>query len=173
MAVDGVAEAVALVKSGPAPGDARLVAYVRASNNAGGFDVGRLRAALRRRLPDYMVPSSFVVVEQMPYSQSGKLDRAALAGIAVVESSATGSGNGEPPLPGAETDIALLWQDMLGTPTVSRSARFFELGGDSLLAGRMTARVNDTFGADLPIRLIFEDDRLMSFAAHLDRRDLR
>ncbi|GAB2793894.1 non-ribosomal peptide synthetase [Amycolatopsis magusensis] len=173
VAVDGVAEAVALVKSGPAPGDARLVAYVRASNNAGGFDVGRLRAALRRRLPDYMVPSSFVVVEQMPYSQSGKLDRAALAGIAVVESSATGSGNGEPPLPGAETDIALLWQDMLGTPTVSRSARFFELGGDSLLAGRMTARVNDTFGADLPIRLIFEDDRLMSFAAHLDRRDLR
>jgi acyl-coenzyme A synthetase/AMP-(fatty) acid ligase len=171
VAVDGVADAAALVRTG------RLVAYVRPAT--GDLDVGRLRAALRRRLPDYMVPSSFVVVEQMPRNQSGKLDRAALACVPVpenggvtvpgVRSASSAEVDGEPPRPGAETEVALVWQELLGIPTVHRWARFFELGGDSLLAARMTTRVNERLGVALPIRLIFDDDRLTSFAAHADR----
>ncbi|MEV0681657.1 amino acid adenylation domain-containing protein [Actinosynnema sp. NPDC050436] len=165
-AVDGVAEAAALVVTSP---HTRLVGYLRPVGD-GEVDPGRLRAALRRRLPDYMVPSVFAVVTAMPRTSAGKLDRAALARVPV---HGLDGDDGEPPRPGAETEIAEVWRELLGLTAVTRSARFFDLGGDSLLAARMTTRVNTRLGTDLPIRVVFDDDRLTSLAAHADRKDTR
>ncbi|SDH31195.1 amino acid adenylation domain-containing protein [Lentzea fradiae] len=166
-AVDGVAEAAALVVASAA--GPRLVGYVRHTGD-GPVDPGRLRAALRRTLPDYMVPSAFAAVPAMPRTPSGKLDRAALARVPV---GGPGEDAAEGPRPGTETEIAEVWRELLGLPAIPRSARFFDLGGDSLLAARMTTRVNSRLGTDLPIRVVFEDDRLTSLAAHADRKDTR
>ncbi|MEU1810576.1 amino acid adenylation domain-containing protein [Micromonospora aurantiaca (nom. illeg.)] len=166
-AVPGVAETVALVDGVPGTSTHRLVAFVRPDGEHGALDAAAVRAELRRRLPDYMVPAAFVFLDVMPHTPSGKLDRAALAALPIAGAEGT-AGAGEAPRGRTETAVALVWQGMIGVPRVTRDDRFFELGGDSLLAARMTTRLNDRFGVAVPLRQIFEDDRLAAFARRID-----
>ncbi|MER7009351.1 amino acid adenylation domain-containing protein, partial [Dactylosporangium sp. NPDC000555] len=166
-AVPGVAETVALVDGAPGGAARRLVAFVRPGGEHGALDAAAVRAALRRRLPDYMVPAAFVFLDAMPRTPSGKLDRAALAALPVTAAEGAAA-TGEAPRGATETAVALVWQDMIGLTRVTRDDRFFELGGDSLLAARMTTRVNDRFGVAVPLRQIFDDDRLAAFARRID-----
>ncbi|MFF8955211.1 amino acid adenylation domain-containing protein [Streptomyces sp. NPDC014894] len=168
-----VAEAVVLAVPGHGDRGRRLVAYLRphADHGEGGTESADIRAALRRRLPDYMVPADFVFVPELPRTASGKVDRAALGAVAPEPAPERRPGD-EPPAAGVETEVARIWQELIGVARVGRQDRFFDIGGDSLLAARMTARLNDRFGTAVSLRQIFEDDRLSVFADEIDRAAL-
>ena len=116
------------------------------------LDTGGLRVRLRKQLPDYMVPSSFVRLDTLPLTPSGKVDRRALP-----------APDGRPSVsdyvgPRSSTEQALveIWQDLLKLERVGINDNFFELGGHSLLAMRMMARVRQAFDIELPLRTLFE-----------------
>ncbi|MGM1058012.1 amino acid adenylation domain-containing protein [Saccharothrix sp. Mg75] len=154
---DGVDQAVVVVRE-DRPGDQRLVAYVVTTRQP---EV--LRAYLRERLPDYLVPSAFVVLEGLPLTAAGKLDRAALP---VPEAPpAVGRAARTP----QEQVLCGLFAEVLGVPRVGVDDDFFALGGHSLLATRLVARVRATLGVELGLRLVFEVPTVAGLAAGLDR----
>ncbi len=144
------------------PGDNRLVAYV-VLKDAAASPVD-LRALLERTLPDYMVPSAFVTLKEMPLTPSGKLDRRALPAPQFGSATAYIA-----PSTPAEIRLAGIWKEMLKVERVGAQDSFFELGGHSLLAMRMVARVARELGAHLSIRAIFETPQLASLASAVDR----
>ncbi|WP_044438013.1 non-ribosomal peptide synthetase, partial [Skermanella aerolata] len=129
----GVREALVLALPGPA-GDLRLVAYVATGDGTG--DVTAWRRSLGATLPDYMVPSAFVVIDAFPLTHHGKIDRKALP----APEAATGTGAGEAPATPAELILAAVWSDVLGVPKVGRDDNFFALGGDSILSLQVVSR---------------------------------
>ncbi|MEU6925566.1 amino acid adenylation domain-containing protein [Streptomyces sp. NPDC046631] len=147
-AVPGVAEAAVLVREDH-PGDQRLVAYVGA---AGPLDVSALRDAARMRLPGYMVPSAFTVLDRLPLSANGKVDRKALPAPDIADAPRPVGGRAADG-PG-ERFLCEVFADALGLPEVGPDDDFFLLGGHSLLAARVVGRARDMFPA-LGIRHLF------------------
>jgi len=146
-------------------GDARLVAHVIAP---GGVQERILRAHLSRQLPDYMVPASVVSTDAFPLLSNGKVDRRAL------ESTEFSTAEGvedpdtlEAPESAVERVLAFLWQELLGKPAVSRTDDFFQLGGHSILATQLYARILETLGVKISLRSLFEERKLHSIAASL------
>jgi len=161
----GVREAVVLARETPGrPGDRELVAYLAGE----GLDPAPLREALRSRLPGYMVPSGFVVLDQLPVTPNGKVDRRALMRI---EPERDASGFVAPRTP-TEEALAGLWVDVLDARRtggrVGARDHFFALGGHSLLATRLIAVVRDVFGVELPLRIVFERPTLEEMAHALE-----
>jgi acyl carrier protein len=113
-----------------------------------------------------MVPSAIVVLDSMPLTRSGKIDRSSLppGGAGAGEAPAAF----ESPTPGTEQRLATLWQRMLQVERISRSDDFFRLGGHSLLAMRLIAHVRDEFAVELPLRAIFEQSVLAGLARAVD-----
>jgi amino acid adenylation domain-containing protein len=146
------------------PGDKRLAAYVVPDDVAPA--AAELRAHLRALLPDYMIPSAFVVLEQLPISPNGKVDRRALPVPEVADLHEAAAAPAAPRTP-EEEQLAEIWADILGLPAVGIDDDFFALGGHSLLATQLLARVGRTFGVDLPLRSLFEAPTVASFAAVL------
>ncbi|HKI03227.1 MAG TPA: amino acid adenylation domain-containing protein, partial [Thermoanaerobaculia bacterium] len=153
-----VSEAVVVARENAA-GDPRLVAYVTAET-----DAGVLRAWLAARLPAHMVPASWVLLEEMPRTPNGKVDRKALP----APETETAAIEDDGPLSPAEQAVAEIWCEVLGLPRVSRHGNFFELGGHSLLAVRAASRLRDLAGADLPLRALFEAPTVAAMAARLE-----
>ncbi|BBL77217.1 hypothetical protein MishRS11D_43150 (plasmid) [Methylomagnum ishizawai] len=156
LAQPGVAEAVALLAD--APGGPRLVAYAAGE----GLAVEPLAGALRRELPEAMVPSRIVALDRLPKTPNGKLDRKALpdpewAGREYLA-----------PRTDTERRLAALWQDLLGLERVGRADDFFDLGGHSLLAVRMLSRVRAELGVALPLAAVFEAPDLAGFGQRVD-----
>ncbi|SAI74507.1 D-alanine--D-alanine ligase [Bordetella ansorpii] len=151
----GVAQAAAAVRAGA------LVAYVVAGGDARP-DTAALRRALREALPAYLVPSAIGVLRAIPLTGNGKIDRAALPDI---EDAAAAR-----QAPQGETEMALadLWRDVLQAGPVGRDQTFFSVGGHSLAAMRLQARVRERFGVDLPLRLFFEQATVASLAGEID-----
>ncbi|QRK08658.1 non-ribosomal peptide synthase/polyketide synthase [Archangium violaceum] len=148
------------------PGDKRLVAFVV----LGGAPVpeDELRAWLRKSLPEYMVPAALVPLERMPLSRHGKVDRKALAVLAAnVGSAAT---DGESPRGPVEELLAQLFCQVLGVETVRREDDFFHLGGHSLTATRLVARVRQAFGVELPLVALFTSPTVAGLARELSSR---
>jgi acyl-coenzyme A synthetase/AMP-(fatty) acid ligase/acyl carrier protein len=164
---DGVAEAAAVLIS--RDGTDTITAYVRLREGSPEWDPIAFRASLRRRLPSYMVPGDVVLIGQMPYTQSGKVDRKALAArsMALTAGSRVADGT-QVPQPGTEQAVADVWAEMLGVPEVGRNDRWFDIGGDSLMAARMTRQLTDLFGVSIQVSLIYEEDRLASFATDIE-----
>jgi amino acid adenylation domain-containing protein len=160
-----VAEVAVLVRE-DRPGDPRLVAYLAAGGAAEPSPVP-LRAALRARLPEYMVPGAFVVLPRLPLSPNGKVDRRALSRIApaleVGESAAAASRTP------AEELMAGIWADVLGREKVDLHGNFFDLGGHSLLATRLLSRVRAAFGVELPLKVVFEAPTVAGLAGLAER----
>lgn len=141
------------------PGEKRLVAYaVRAATET--TDATEIRDALRQRLPDYMVPSAVVLLETMPLTHNGKIDRRALA---ATDRERTTREEFVAPRNSIERKLAEIWSELLGIEQVDVNDRFvvsihdhfFDLGGHSLMAVRMFSRVREAFGVELPLNLIF------------------
>ncbi|WP_404955486.1 amino acid adenylation domain-containing protein [Streptomyces sp. 147326] len=145
-ACPGVGQVVVVVRE-DRPGDRRLVGYVVGS----GVDAGEVRALAGRSLPGYMVPAAVVVLDSLPLTPNGKLDRRALP----VPDFAGAEGGRTARTPQEEI-LSGLFAEVLGLPTVGVDDNFFELGGHSLLATRLVSRVRSSFGAEVPIRALFE-----------------
>ncbi|MBL1087673.1 amino acid adenylation domain-containing protein, partial [Streptomyces actinomycinicus] len=156
----GVAEAAVVVRPEEA-GDSRLVAYVVAREEAVRADV--VRAFMRERLPEYMVPAVVVLLDRMPLTANGKLDRTALP-----EPEFSGPVSGREARTPQEQLVCDLFAQVLGLPRVGVDDGFFDLGGHSLLATRLIARIRATFGVELELRALFEGPTPAAVAALLD-----
>ncbi|MFE2035091.1 amino acid adenylation domain-containing protein [Streptomyces scopuliridis] len=177
LTVPGVAQAVVAAvpddagHSGGATGDARLVGYVvpargepAAVGDPGAFSA-RLREHLRERLPGHLVPALFVLLETLPLTANGKLDRAALPAPAPA---APVRAAGSPRTP-QERRLASLYAELLGTGRVGPEDSFFDLGGDSLRATRLVSAVRERFRVELDVRDVFAYPTVADLAAHLWR----
>ncbi|MEO5816461.1 MAG: amino acid adenylation domain-containing protein [Gemmatimonadaceae bacterium] len=151
MADSSVAKAVAVVRE-VAPGDSRLIAYVARVPGAE-VDPAGLRARARKALPQYMLPSAIVVLDALPLTQNGKIDRKALP-EPVLDQIEEGYVAPDGPV---EEVVAGVWSEILSRARLSRDANFFEAGGHSLLATRTIARVNSILRSRVAIRSFFED----------------
>jgi amino acid adenylation domain-containing protein len=142
--------------------DQRLVAYVVARTPPGP-GVGSLRRQLATRLPDYMIPSIFVVLDALPHLPNGKLSRRDLPAPSV----------GRPslevpfaaPEPGLEADIAAIWHEVLGLDVIGRDDDFLDLGGDSLGAARIVLRVRDRFALPVSVRAVWSAPTIRRMAS--------
>jgi amino acid adenylation domain-containing protein len=158
LAHPGVREAVAVVRE-DSPGDRRLVAYVSAAERTEPSEVeaapepSALRAFVKERLPEYMVPSAIVVLDTMPLAPGGKLDRKALP---APEARAELRPSYEAPRHELEQQVADLWAELLRVDKVGIHDNFFELGGHSLLATQLVARVRSAFNVELSLRKLYE-----------------
>ncbi|TFF49900.1 non-ribosomal peptide synthetase [Pseudomonas putida] len=126
--------------------------------------LAQLRADLRSRLPDYMVPAHLMWLPELPLSPNGKLDRKALPQPDLAQLQV----RYVPPYSDTECKVAAIWADVLRIKQVGLDDNFFELGGHSLLAAQALSRINSQLGIDMPIRLIFETPVLRAFAQALE-----
>jgi len=152
-ALPGVVHAAARAWPDPS-GERALAGYV-----TGEGDVAQWREMLAETLPDYMIPTRFVVLEAMPLTPNGKVDRKALP-----EPGAPVAGIYVPPETADEIRLALIWSDVLKVEQVSRFDDFFDLGGHSLLIARLIRRVEADYGLRLPMGALFRAPRLADMA---------
>jgi amino acid adenylation domain-containing protein len=143
-------------------GGARLAAYV--VSEASEASPSSLRAALSARLPEAMVPTAFVLLDALPRTPNGKVDRRALP----APDPAAGEDEWVEPSTDTERRVADIWAQVIGVERVGAGDDFFLLGGHSLLATQVVARVREAFRVELPLRTLFEAPRLSAFAARVD-----
>ncbi len=158
----GIAEAAAIVRQ-DGEGGARLQVYVTLADKD---SPPALRDFLARILPDEMIPSAIFVLDAMPRTISGKLDRLALAGL----EDAAGLDDAPYVAPRTETErrIAAIWAALLGRPRIGSDDDFFRSGGDSLLAMSAISRAATAFDIEIPLRRLFEAPTLCAFARQVD-----
>ncbi|MBK6695870.1 MAG: amino acid adenylation domain-containing protein [Myxococcales bacterium] len=160
-----VEQAVVLARE-DSPGDKRLVAYVTAKKGET-LTAGRLRSLLEARLPSYMVPGAFVLMDALPLSPMGKVDRKALPKPGRKRPELE-RGYVAPRKP-LEKLLCKLWEDTLEIDSVGVHDRYFELGGTSLQAVRFVARLSDELKETIPIVSFFEAPTIAEIAAVLLR----
>jgi amino acid adenylation domain-containing protein len=146
------------------PGDKRLVAYILPAAGEAPV-VGELRDYLRQKLPEYMVPSGFVLLNGFPRTSSGKVDRSALP--APDRQSAQAPSTYVAPRSAVERLLAGICTEVLGVERVGAHDDFFGLGGHSLLATRVIARLETALGVELPVRLLFEAPTIAGLAQRI------
>ncbi|MCP4661504.1 MAG: AMP-binding protein, partial [bacterium] len=147
-------------------GERRLAAYVVATAQRPA--AAELHEHLVAQLPDYMVPSAFVLLETLPLTRTGKLDRRALP-----EPEAEGPAAGfAAPRSGEEEIVAAIWGELLGRRQVGIHDDFFDLGGHSLVATQVLSRVRDACGVELSVRKLFEAPTVAGLAAEVTKARL-
>jgi amino acid adenylation domain-containing protein len=146
------------------PGTRRIVAYV-ALKHPSKPSVSDLRSFLKEKLPDYMLPSAFVFMEEFPLMPNGKVDRNALPKPETEHISDQGY---VAPRSETENKVAAIWQEVLKQEKVGVHHDFFGMGGHSLLATRVMSRINQLFGIQLPLRKFFEVTTIATLAALID-----
>ncbi|MBW3571261.1 MAG: amino acid adenylation domain-containing protein [Gemmatimonadetes bacterium] len=142
----------AVAARGDGGAGARLAGYLVARTGAEAPGGTELRAFLRERLPEYMVPAAFAWTDALPRTGSGKLDRRALPPVDAGPDGAEFVA----PRPGLEARIAAVWQDVLGVDRVGAHDDFFDLGGQSILATRLVARLQGELGIQVPIGMLMQ-----------------
>ncbi|MEV1146410.1 non-ribosomal peptide synthetase [Micromonospora sp. NPDC049799] len=161
----GVAEAVTVVDTNPGTGRRQLVGYVVPADPAAPVPAETLRAGLARVLPEYMVPHHYPVLERVPLSANGKVDRGALPSPWTRLAPA-----GQPAAPGddVERTILAIWQEALDRDDFGVEDNFFELGADSLHAVRILGRLREEFGiepdADEGLPMLFDSPTVAELA---------
>ncbi len=165
-----VHETVVLAQPAPA-GGLQLVAYVVPDEgkeaDCGASTVNGLRASLRCSLPDYMVPAHFVLLDRLPVNTNGKIDRKALDALEWAKGDLAVNFYAPPAIP-AEKQLAALWSELLGREQIGRDENFFHIGGHSLLAVQLLARINDAFQIALPLSQLFRSPSIATLAAVID-----
>jgi nonribosomal peptide synthetase DhbF len=163
-AEESVEQAAVMVREDRGAGN-YLAAYL-VLRGAQTLDVEQLRTALSQRLPPNMVPAAYLSLAALPRSANGKLDRNALPPIT---GAATTQATHEPPQTPTEVRLAAIWCQVLRRERVGRADHFFHIGGHSLLALQVVARVRESFGFELPLKTVFDAPRLLSLAAAIDQ----
>src|SRR5262249_23157679 len=148
-------------------GGPRLVAHlVAAADRRPGVE--ELRDFLRTRLPSYMIPAGFTFLERMPLTAHGKVHRSALAAVPEVIWATRGASVA--PRNPIEQTLLAIWVDLLGHKGISVFDNFFDLGGHSLMASRVMARVANTLGVYLPIRAVFEAPTVAALSRRIEKK---
>ncbi|HEU0079364.1 MAG TPA: non-ribosomal peptide synthetase [Longimicrobiaceae bacterium] len=160
----GVREAAAAVRRS-GPGDARLVGYAVPREGVP-LAPAELRRALAAELPAHLVPSAVVVLDRLPLTPGGKLDRAALPAP-----EPAGTGGYVAPRTPTEERLAEIWREVLRVDRVGAGDHFFDLGGHSLLATQVASRVRVRMGVEVAIQQLFDTPTLAAMAAFLDRAE--
>ncbi len=151
MRQEGVEKSVVVVRKEEGEVEKRIVAYV-VGRGEGKIESRELREYLRERLPEYMIPSAFVFIENLPLTVNGKVDRKALPVPIAVEMTE----EGEEERTAIEEIIAGIFEEVLRREKVGVEENFFELGGHSLLATQVVSRVREALQVELPLRALFE-----------------
>jgi len=146
-------------------GEKQLVAYVVPEPEQASA-ISELRGYLKDKLPDYMVPSAFVVLETLPLTPNGKLDRLALPAPSLTRPEL--DTNFVAPRTPVEERLVEIWEEVLGLERVGVHDDFFELGGHSLLATRVVSRVRGGLRAELPLRYLFETPTVAGLARRIE-----
>jgi acyl-CoA synthetase (AMP-forming)/AMP-acid ligase II/acyl carrier protein len=144
-------------------GGTRLIAYVIADRSV---DTRGLRSFLLERLPDYMVPSVFIVLDSWPLTPTGKIDRKALPAPGQAKTEIAGPFVA--PRTATEQVISKVWADVLSLDHFGINENFFELGGHSLLATQVVSRLRQAFRLALPVRILFEYPSVAALAERVD-----
>jgi amino acid adenylation domain-containing protein/FkbH-like protein len=160
----GVREAAVIARE-DTPGERRLVAYVTVRERTQ-HGAEHLRAALKKVLPDYMIPSAFVTLDELPLTPTGKLNRRALP---MPDAAAFDTGNYEAPRGEVERALADLWQQLLRVERVGRFDHFFELGGHSLHGMKVALHVEQRFGVHLSVVAVFQYPTVEELAQVIER----
>ncbi len=160
-----VVQAAAVIVREDVPGDRRLVAYAVPHPNQP-LTSTELRQFLQQKLPDYMLPMVFVLLDQLPLTPSGKVDRRALPLPAATRPDPQASYVA--PRTAIEQQVADIWAQILQLEQVSIHDNFFELGGYSLLGTQVIARLRQTFAVEVPLRLLFESPTVATFTDRVE-----
>lgn len=155
-----VKEAAVVAQEGE-KGEKRLVAYA-VTETGEVIDSGEMRKYLKQMLPDYMIPSAYVFKEEMPLNSNGKIDRRAL--MEEEQKGLEAKATYQEPRTYIEETLAGMWKEVLGIERVGIKDNFFEVGGHSLMAAQIMARVKRNFGVEIPLRLMFDEPTIERLA---------
>jgi acyl carrier protein len=144
-----------------------LVAYVVVEESS--TDAQELRQYLRERVPDYMVPSAIMELDQLPLTRNGKLDRSRLPAPVFGPKQETFVA----PRTSTEESLAQIWSEVLNVERVGVNDNFFDLGGHSLLATQVFSRMQELFGFELPLRALFEAPTVAELAERVDAHGVK
>ena len=147
-------------------GTSSLAAYIVRESSGAPVSSEDLRSLLNKRLPEYMVPSTWMFLDSLPLTPNGKVLRLALPPIQAAFASS--SGEYVAPRNAAETKIAELYSSLLGAERVGIHENFFQLGGHSLIATQLASRIREESRVHLPVRAIFESPTVAGLAALVD-----
>ncbi|MGZ4122977.1 MAG: non-ribosomal peptide synthetase, partial [Tumebacillaceae bacterium] len=159
-----VREAVVIARE-DVPGDKRLVAYA-VLHEAGTASVSDIRHFLKDKLPEHLLPSNVVLLDQFPLTPNGKVDRRALP---APDASLQVESEYVAPRTETEQQLAEIWQEVLGASQVGIYDNFFELGGHSLMATQLLSRMRNTFEVELPLRILFEAPTVAELAVQIEQ----
>ncbi len=159
---DDIREAV-VVFYGDSSAERMLVCYIITANGVEALP--DLKKFLAEYLPEYMIPSRFILLHELPKTPSGKIDRLLLSGLPLPQ--LQNNNEGEESKTPLEQKLAELWKEILGVSAVGIHDNFFDLGGHSLLATRLVSRILDEFGVRLPVKVIFEAPELEKMAIEI------
>jgi amino acid adenylation domain-containing protein len=160
-----VREAVVLAREGSAGRE--LAAYLVVAGEQREQLPPQLRRHLKEKLPDFMIPTAFMVVDRFPLTPSGKIDRKILP--APDRHALVGESIHEPAQTAEEERLIEIWTSVLHREPIGRNDNFFELGGHSLLATQLISRVRQTFEIEIPLRALFDSPTLSEFASAIKR----
>jgi amino acid adenylation domain-containing protein/FkbM family methyltransferase len=160
-----IQSAVAMVKEDKDKEKRWLLAYLITVGGQA-VSVSELQSHLRKSLPEYMMPSQFVILDQIPLTPNGKIDRKALSARHADNLIVTGSQ--EAPRTPVESSLVVIWTDILGVGRIGIHDNFFALGGHSLLAIQVISRIRTLYSVDLPIRTIFQRATIALLAEEIE-----
>jgi amino acid adenylation domain-containing protein len=164
-ACPGVEQAVVTVRE-DSPGDKRLIAYYTSVLKEKPPVAEKLRSLLSKSLPEHMVPAAYVLLDAMPLTAHGKLDRRALP-VPTVENIATTVEYVAPRTP-LERDLAAIWRESLELERVGIGENFFDIGGHSLSAMRVVVRIRSVLNMDVPVACLFQNPTIESLASTIE-----
>ncbi|HJS24453.1 MAG TPA: condensation domain-containing protein, partial [Pyrinomonadaceae bacterium] len=165
----GVSECAVVMRRGEKGSGEHLVAYVVMGELQKEGSANEWRQQLEERLPQYMVPSVFMVIDKMPLTASGKLNRRALPEVEASRAELRSEYEG--PRTETEKTLVSIWREVLNVERVGIHDNFFKLGGHSLLATLVVSRIRELFRVELPLRNVFEYPTVNALAAKIDTAD--